>query len=168
MTSTARAPDYDRVLGDVLAHATANLRSIHGLAHWARVERNGVWLAGRCAADVSVVRLFALLHDAMRVNDWHDPDHGPRAANLATSLGPERLGITVAALDLLCRACDGHTRGRTAGDPTVGACWDADRLDLPRAGITPRPRFFSTRAARALVVAGDLAPVESIRPRELG
>ncbi len=138
MTSTARAPDYDRVLGDVLAHATANLRSIHGLAHWARVERNGVWLAGRCAADVSVVRLFALLHDAMRVNDWHDPDHGPRAANLATSLGPERLGITVAA------------------------------LDLPRAGITPRPRFFSTRAARALVVAGDLAPVESIRPRELG
>jgi hypothetical protein len=35
-------------------------------------------------------------------------------------------------------------------DPTVGACWDADRLDLPRVGVTVDPRLLSTAAARNL------------------
>ena len=41
-----------------------------------------------------------------------------------------------------------HADGTVSSDPTVGACWDADRLDLPRVGITPRPELFSTEAAR--------------------
>ena len=32
-------------------------------------------------------------------------------------------------------------------DPTVGACWDADRLDLPRVWITPDPALLSTARA---------------------
>ena len=37
--------------------------------------------------------------------------------------------------------------GLVSEDPTVGACWDADRLDLPRVGIQPDPALFSTARA---------------------
>ena len=33
-------------------------------------------------------------------------------------------------------------------DPTTGACWDADRLNLWRVGITPAARLLSTTEAR--------------------
>ncbi|MBB6018173.1 hypothetical protein HNQ04_003450 [Deinococcus radiopugnans ATCC 19172] len=32
-------------------------------------------------------------------------------------------------------ACKHHASGQTTDEPTLGACWDADRLDLPRVGI---------------------------------
>jgi uncharacterized protein len=38
--------------------------------------------------------------------------------------------------------------GQVADDPTIGACWDADRLNLWRVGKTPDPRLLSTAAAR--------------------
>jgi len=146
--------DLPDLLDLVLERTTANLRSIHGVEHWARVERNGLWLAERTGARVKVVRLFALFHDACRLNDWHDPGHGPRAAELAASFGAGRLGLEEEELELLCRACEGHTRERISEDVTIGTCWDADRLDLPRALITPHPRFFSTGAGRELVRRG--------------
>ena len=31
--------------------------------------------------------------------------------------------------------------------PTVGTCWDADRLHLPRVSITPDPVLLSTQTA---------------------
>ncbi len=148
--------DRPELLELVLERGTARLGSIHGVEHWARVERNGLWLAGRTGANVAVVRLFALLHDACRLNDWHDPGHGPRAARLAAELGAQVLGVSPEELDLLCRACEGHTLERISEDPTIGTCWDADRLDLPRALITPHPRFFSTTAGRELVRSGRL------------
>ncbi|MBT5083254.1 MAG: hypothetical protein HOM62_22025 [Rhodospirillaceae bacterium] len=33
-------------------------------------------------------------------------------------------------------------------DITVQTCWDADRLDLGRAGIVPDPRYLCTDAAK--------------------
>ena len=36
-------------------------------------------------------------------------------------------------------SCIGHTHERTHPDVTVQTCWDADRLDLGRVGITPHP-----------------------------
>jgi hypothetical protein len=42
-----------------------------------------------------------------------------------------------------------HTDGHITDDPLVGACWDADRLDLPRVGIAPDPRYLSTQAGRS-------------------
>ncbi|HHQ48539.1 MAG TPA: hypothetical protein ENK19_06605, partial [Acidobacteria bacterium] len=74
------AVERHHVLALVLEHATANLDSIHGVKHWARVERNGLWLARRTGAVPWLVTLFALFHDSQRLNDAHDPDHGPRAA----------------------------------------------------------------------------------------
>ncbi len=52
-------------------------------------------------------------------------------------------------MDLLGFACEEHTNGGVCANPTVGVCWDADRLNLWRVGITPDPLFLSTRAARS-------------------
>ena len=49
---------------------------------------------------------------------------------------------------LLEVACSGHTDGRTDGDITVQTCWDADRLDLGRVGITPHRAYLCTDHAR--------------------
>jgi uncharacterized protein len=51
----------------------------------------------------------------------------------------------------LLYACRFHNDGGVSSDPTVGACRDADRLDLPRVGITPQARYFSTRADGDLI-----------------
>ena len=95
-----------------------------------------------------MIVLFALLHDSMRLSDSIDPDHGPRAAAFATELhGEGLLGTTPAQLETLRYACFEHTNGLVSDDPTVGACWDADRLDLPRVAIQPDPARFSTARA---------------------
>jgi len=44
-----------------------------------------------------------------------------------------------------------HTDGHTTGEATLLACWDADRLDLGRVGITPRAELLCTDAARGLI-----------------
>jgi uncharacterized protein len=52
-----------------------------------------------------------------------------------------------------------HSSGVVSQEPTIGTCWDADRLHLPRVSIQPRPELFSTRAARgeaALAAAARL------------
>ena len=112
----------------VKARATVNLDSIHGLKHWARVEANGVRIAGRMGSDELVVRLFALFHDSQRLNDGHDPEHGPRAAALVRSLD--------SYLDFL--------------SDTLGTCYDADRLDLGRVGIKPDPKYLNTEYSKVL------------------
>jgi uncharacterized protein len=136
------------VLESVLARSTSHTSSLHGLGHWERVRENGLALAGTTdGADVEVVLFFALFHDSMRENDGHDPGHGRRGSALARELA-RVLPLESLQLDLLTAACDGHTEGFVSDDPTVGACWDADRLDLPRVGIQPDRRFLSTAAAR--------------------
>ena len=52
-------------------------------------------------------------------------------------------------MELLGFACEEHTNGGVDLDPTVGVCWDADRLNLWRVGVTPDPRWLSTEAARS-------------------
>ena len=141
----------DSLLAAVRERSTGLGSTVHGDLHWRTVGRNGLWIAGSHAGvDTTVVFLFALLHDSMRENDWTDPEHGPRAAVLARELhGQGLLGASSAQLELLTYACDEHTNGLVSDDPTVGACWDADRLDLPRVGVEPDPELFSTEPARA-------------------
>jgi uncharacterized protein len=55
-----------------------------------------------------------------------------------------------ADFDLLTEACRLHTDGLLDGDVTVQTCWDADRLDLGRVGITPRFDRLCTAAGRRL------------------
>jgi uncharacterized protein len=126
---------------------------VHGLGHWARVRENGLRLAERTGAQIAVVELFAYLHDAKRINDGGDPEHGRRGGALARSLyaDPERMGmldLSREQFDLLVYACAHHTDGLTEADVTVQTCWDADRLDLGRVGIRPEPERLCTPAAQ--------------------
>jgi uncharacterized protein len=120
----------------------------HGILHWGRVLENGRRLAQSTGANRGVVEFFAVFHDACRENDDHDPLHGPRGADLAASLRGGVFDLPDEDLALLCEACAGHTSGRTHADITVQTCWDSDRLDLGRVGITPDPRYLCTATAK--------------------
>jgi uncharacterized protein len=122
--------------------------SLHGQTHWQRVEATGLDLARQTGADPAVVRLFAVLHDCCRHNDGRDPEHGARAAEfLASLVGPE-LSIDPNRLCLLEQALRYHADGHTTDDPTIGTCWDADRLDLGRVGKRPDPELMSTEPGK--------------------
>jgi uncharacterized protein len=118
--------------------------SFHGPDHWQRVEHNAIEIAAQSGGDVTVVRLFAVLHDSQRLNEGSDPDHGLRAANWAKHLRNVHFTLDDARFMQLTEACIWHDTGSVSEDPTIGTCWDADRLDLPRVGIQPIRRFMST------------------------
>lgn len=120
----------------------------HGLPHWARVLENGLRLAETTGANVRVVELFAVFHDSCRLDEGSDPGHGPRGADLAAALHNEFFTLDEAAFELLYAACTEHTHSRTHDDITVCTCFDADRLDLTRVNITPRPDRLCTETAR--------------------
>jgi uncharacterized protein len=120
----------------------------HGVAHWARVLENGLRLAEMTGADLEIVQLFALLHDSKRVNECTDLDHGRRAAEFAKELRGRVFDLPDREFGLLQVACAGHTDEQTYPDITVQTCWDADRLDLGRVGITPEPNRLCTAAAK--------------------
>lgn len=103
---------------------------------------------GVVGADALSVFLFALFHDAMRENDGHDPEHGRRGAILARELLGDWQLVDSSRLNLLVAACAQHTDGLLSSDPTIGVCWDADRLNLWRVGKRPDARFLSTELAR--------------------
>ncbi|MCH2105480.1 MAG: hypothetical protein MK291_02415 [Planctomycetes bacterium] len=124
-------------------------QGIHGPSHWARVRAIGLELAEITGGDPVVVELFAWLHDSRRQNDDYDPEHGERAASFAAELRDELFEITDLQLALLQEACRGHSDGHLQADVTVQTCWDADRLDLGRVGITPDPELLCTEAARS-------------------
>ena len=129
--------------------------SVHGPSHWRRVEKNGLMLAARSGARLDVVRLFAVFHDSKRLNEFNDPEHGPRGAAFARQLRNVLFQIDDAGFDLLCEACTVHTALHHSPDATIGTCLDADRLDLGRVGIIPDPKFMSTEYGRALAKTGD-------------
>jgi uncharacterized protein len=123
--------------------------SIHGPRHWRTVEFNAMELAKWSGADILVVRLFAVLHDSQRHNETHDPLHGQRAAEWAATLRGRHFELDDGRFKLLETACVLHDKGRVSEDPTMGTCWDADRLDLIRVGMVPRSELMSTAAGRA-------------------
>ena len=127
---------------------------MHGPSHWRRVERNGLFIAERMGAIIEVVTLFALFHDSRRENDEEDEGHGERGAAFATTLRGSMFDLPDEHFELLRHACARHTDGQLSDDPTIGACWDADRLDLGRVGVTPSAAFMSTAIAKELASAG--------------
>ena len=140
--------DLKRIVHAVLAEYALPPDGVHGVTHWARVLENGLRLAERTGASAEVVRLFAVFHDSRRENETLDPGHGLRGGELARQFRGELFELADAEFDLLFSACAAHTDGLTVGDVTVRTCWDADRLDLPRAGIVPEAGRLCTEAAR--------------------
>lgn len=133
--------------------------SYHGLEHWHQVEFNGLLLASRTGADITVVRLFALFHDCRRMDDAYDVEHGARAVEfIDRCLAEKRFELDEERLEKLRRACRLHTKERQTGDITIDTCFDADRLDLGRVGICPMEEKMATDAgkkiARKLAQAG--------------
>lgn len=131
-----------------------NWTGIHGGKHWARVRRNGLFLAQQTGADTKVVELFSFIHDSCRANEGRDEFHGMRAAlSLPKLMGDGLIDISIEQLEMLDHACHYHCFGATSDDPTIGTCWDADRLDLsrPGVGIIPEVKFFSTDAGRQVL-----------------
>lgn len=132
-------------LADLVRRRSPAARSVvHGPRHWLSVA----WIGARLAStdpdvDPLTVALFALFHDCQRHHDGHDLEHGGRGADEAMDLLASVEWITAAQRDRLAEACRWHTHGRVTDDPTVGACWDADRLDLWRVGATPLARLLS-------------------------
>ena len=41
-----------------------------------------------------------------------------------------------------------HSVGRLDRDITIQTCWDADRLDLGRVGINPKPAYLGSELSR--------------------
>jgi uncharacterized protein len=122
--------------------------SIHGPSHWQRVDTFGLNIAKTSGADLTVVRLFALLHDSCRQDDGADLDHGPRAAEMLDRIVPTVFAIDPGRFDLLKETIRLHTFGQTTNDPTIGTCWDADRLDIGRVGMTPNAQYMSTEVGK--------------------
>jgi uncharacterized protein len=122
--------------------------TVHGPSHWARVRDNGLRLAAVTGADPRAVELFAVFHDALRMDEHRDPTHGHRAAALLATIPADHLGLSEAARASLVHAVRFHMEGWTEGDSLARTAWDADRLDLGRVGIMPARRLLCTDAAR--------------------
>lgn len=130
------------------------LGGIHGLPHWQRVERNGILLSMEKHADgyqfnknvkLNVIRAFAYLHDKCRVDNYSDLEHGTRAAKMLYDIRDSILSeFDEEEFSLLETACRLHTTTHKTGNLTIDICFDADRLDLNRVGITPEPSRMAT------------------------
>lgn len=132
----------DHVLREVEANGdpTHDVRHARAVASIALdlIRENG-------AGDPVVAELFGILHDVHR----GQRRHGEAAAAYARQLrGVGLLELDDDQMALLCTALEGHAHGTTTSDPTIGACWDADRLELRRVGARIASRLLSTDAGR--------------------
>lgn len=130
------------------SHYTLHWDGLHGFQHWVRVRENGLKLASVNGANQKVVEYFAFTHDIQRRSDGYDPGHGARACKFIRAHLLDRIDLTAEQINLLCIATSGHTDGKCHPDITISTCWDADRLDLMRAGIRPHPKRLCTPQAR--------------------
>jgi uncharacterized protein len=133
-------------------------RGIHGAGHWARVRANGLTIATANGANKRVVEYFAFLHDACRLSEGRDHLHGQRAELLSRSIRKNLIKLDDSEFNLLVAAIEGHTHGQDHEDLTVCTCWDADRLDLTRIGITPDPARLCTEVGRKLAHLRERSP----------
>ncbi len=168
--------DLDDLVRIVEWHATHLQSAIHGPSHWRAVGSVASELAGAFRPgpsegtptpapppepDHELLLLFALLHDAMREDDGRDLEHGPRAEILLERLRADgTIELSDPRAAVLAEALRDHTNGTLSPDPTIGICWDADRLLIGRVGFVPDARFCSTVEGRRRAVAGDLPELD--------
>lgn len=143
---------------------------LHGPAHWARVQRFGTLLAereGLPAEARRVVDVFAWTHDLAREDDLAGRGHALAGAEYLDEVVPVVFPeLAAAEVEVVRIAIRHHSDGLTAqqareaglfsGLPlpseavaaAVGVAWDADRLDLMRLRVLPRPELMSTSSWR--------------------
>ena len=132
---------------------------IHGFKHWRTVEKNGLYLCQFNDGDPDVISHFAYFHDCMRVNEHRDDGHGIRGGKYALKY-KDMLYLTEEQLNILYRACAGHTGGKNSSCDTIACCWDADRLDIRRVELEPDLQWYNTEVARQMVINKDFIPID--------
>ena len=158
--------DFDVLWNSIINDPELRNSHIHGPDHWARVERNGIYLGEQVGADLDVIKLFALFHDSKRQNDGIDPGHGKRGAEFAKKLRNKLFKISDEQFNCFYNACRLHTRQIHINDVTMGTCWDSDRLDLGRIGIQPSSIFMNTTIAKKIVNNNEWEKLEEVSLRE--
>lgn len=96
--------------------------------------------AKRAVISEEAAKASAALSEAQAQLDFSKPKTIDAATN-ATA----RASVIEGALT---RLDEQIADSKTHLNPTIGVCWDADRLDLTRVGMTPKPKLLSTQAAR--------------------
>lgn len=126
-----------------------DINGIHGLDHWMTVMKTGQEIVKTNGGDYTVATLFGIFHDCCRLTDQKDPEHGARAAEYLNIL---EIDLTAHQHDLLYHALINHSvKDIISNEPSIGACWDADKLDLTRVGIIPEYEAMSTKEGRELL-----------------
>lgn len=139
-------------LGKLAEEQSGKASDLHGPNHWKRVAWVGLELLDIVPqADRELVMIFACLHDCQRENEDKDPEHGLRAAHLAKSINESILHLEKLALEKLAYILEYHDKGLVSTDPTVGVCWDSDRLNLWRVGKIPDPGLLSTEQGKSKI-----------------
>lgn len=141
---------YGELWKDVSEKKSSALSPIHGLTHWRSVFENGIIIANETGANIALIELFALFHDSCRRNDGKDSNHGRRAAVWVASMRSDLSDLPNDLFQYLLEALHGHTHVRYTDNIHIAACWDADRLDLGRVGITPKAKYMNTEIGRKL------------------
>lgn len=136
--------DWQKLRQFSIALWPKEMGTTHGIEHWDRVAKFGEMLYVD-GVDINVVVAFAYLHDVERINNYVDDMHGQRASMLVDSIRHNYLrDFNDEQVSLLKYACELHTLKHRTGNITIDTCFDADRLDLPRVGITPEPERMAT------------------------
>ena len=104
----------------VIAKFRLGTKSSHGPRHWLTVLRNGLYLYQHHSVEIEVVRLFALFHDSCRHNEYGDPRHGPRGAELAIAFRKaDHFELDESRMDLLTTDCGIHNGGAVQSGSTL-------------------------------------------------
>lgn len=142
--------------------------TLHGPAHWSRVHRFGHMLCDHLqigSAGRQCVEVFAWTHDLARKDDFGGNLHAIEGADYLDTVLPAVFpGLTSDQAEMVRIAVRYHSDSMVAEEAyfkglldhvpwdedtlvyTLGACWDADRLDLLRLNRPPHPRLMSTPA----------------------
>lgn len=155
MTSKQLKLNIERIRKYCAERWPKNLGKSHGVEHWDRVAKFGELLYQE-GADMDVIMAFAYLHDSQRENNNEDYEHGPKAARFIDTIRVSLLSaLNDEQIAKLKRACELHTIADRTGDITIDICFDADRMDLLRVGITPLPERMASKKGAELVSNPD-------------
>lgn len=124
-------------------HFRLDINGVHGYNHWVRVVQNGIEISKEMGTSRKQAIIFGFFHDIERYNDDEDPEHGARGADFMLSLKSE-INLTEKELESVFLGCEGHNFRKNIKDLEIGACWDADRLDLYRSEIIPDPAYLNS------------------------
>jgi uncharacterized protein len=122
---------------------------LHGIEHLRRAAENAMLIAiQECPEDYDNAVLGAYFHDIGRVDDSPGNSHAIAGAEIAEKM--LRKFWPELNIEKIVFAIRYHADGLVSDDPLIGTIWDADRLELGRAGISMDNVLFSTQAGRRL------------------